>query len=510
MNAAEHIPVLANAPCGKLEGTQRGGVCVFKGIPFATARRWRAPEAVAPWVGVRSARAAGAVAPQNPTALEGLIGGGGKFVQSEDCLSLNVWTPACDGGKRPVMVWIHGGAFVTGAGSLGLYNGAKLAQHGDAVIVTVNYRMGGLGFLRLAEVTRGGIPAFGNEGLLDQIAALQWVRDNIASFGGDAGNVTIFGESAGGMSVVSLLASPAARGLLHKAICQSGGGHIAHTAELGDRVASVFLKHLGIDAGDVRALESTPVEALLKAQAALIAEVDTQHDPHKLGGLAFQPVVDGLTLPVKPIDAVRAGSAKGIALIAGTTAEEWKLWSAMNTSLHAMDEEKLERWATRLFGEHAQSLLNDAQDASFYERFVAMQTKRAFREPTLRLLDAQSAHAPVHDYVFERRSPAMGGVFGACHAIELGFVFGSYSLPGADQFFGTGADADAVNDAMMSAWSSFARDGAPRVDSSNSWQRWSHDARQTMVFGAKTGATHMRKLAPSQAWSALPDSAVGP
>ena len=509
MNAPESIPVVAEAPCGKLEGGRRGGVCVFKGVPFATARRWRAPEPLAPWSGVRSARAAGAIAPQNPTALEGLIGGAGKTVQSEECLFLNVWTPACDGGRRPVMVWIHGGAFVTGAGSLGLYSGAKLAQHGDAVIVTMNYRMGGIGFLRLAEVTGGRVPATGNEGLLDQIAALKWVRDNIASFGGDAGNVTIFGESAGGMSVVSLLASPAARGLFHKAICQSGGGHIAHEPELADRVASVFLGHLGIEPGDTRALEVAPIEALLKAQAAVITEVDTQHDPHKLGGLAFQPAVDGVTLPVKPIDAVRGGSAKGIPVIAGTTREEWKLWSAMNTSLHAMDEEKLARWATRMFGEHAANLLADAQDASFYERFVSMQTRRAFREPTLRLLAAQSAHAPVYDYVFDRPSPAMGGAFGACHAIELGFVFGSYSLPGADQFFGTGADADAVNGAMMEAWTSFAREGRPQLNG-DAWPQWSNGTRQTVVFGADKRATQVRGLEPSQAWSALSDAAIGP
>lgn len=510
MNAPERMPVIVDGPCGKLEGTRANGVCQFKGIPFATARRWHAPEAVAPWSGVRSARAQGAVAPQNPTPLEGLIGGAGKNVQSEDCLFLNVWTPSCDGAKRPVMVWVHGGAFVTGAGSLGLYHGARLAALGDVVIVTVNYRMGGIGFLRLSDVTRGRVPASGNEGLLDQIAALKWVRDNVASFGGDAGNVTIFGESAGGMSVVSLLASSAARGLFHKAICQSGGGHIAHEVEHAGRVADVFLKHLGVDAGDVRALEAAPIEALLKAQAALLAEVDAQQDPHMLGALAFQPVVDGATLSARPIDAVRGGSAKGIALIAGTTREEWKLWSALNTALHAMDEEKLERWATRLFGEHAASLLAEGQDGSHYDRFVAMQTHRAFREPTWRLLAAQSAHAPVFDYVFDWRSPAMGGAFGACHAIELGFVFGSHSLPGADQFFGTGPEAEAVNQAMMAMWTSFAHGGAPKAQGPDAWPRWAKDAPQAMALGGAAGAAQTCRFAPSQPWAALPDRMVGP
>ena len=510
MNAPESIPVIAEGPCGKLEGSRREGVCSFKGIPFAAARRWHAPAAIAPWSGVRSARTPGAAAPQNPTALEGLIGGGGKGVQSEECLFLNVWSPACDGGKRPVMVWIHGGAFVTSAGSLGLYSGKRLAQRGDVVIVTVNYRMGSLGFLRLAEATNGRVPATGNEGLLDQIAALKWVRDNIASFGGDPGNVTIFGESAGAMSVASLLASPPARGLFHKAISQSGGGHIAHESQHADRVGAVFLKHLGVDADDARALESAPVDALLKAQSALLAEVDAQHDPHKLGALAFQPVVDGAVLPKRPIDAVRGGSAKGIPVIAGTTTEEWKLWSAMDTRFHTMDDGKLERWATRAFGDAAPSLLAAGRDGTPYERYVSMQTDRAFREPTLRLLAAQATQAPVHEYVFDWRSPAMGGAFGACHALELGFVFGTHGLPGADQFFGTGAQADAINGAMMEAWTSFARDGQPRVANGKGWPQWSCDTQDAMVFGADKRAAQMRGFEPSLAWSALPDSAIGP
>ncbi len=508
MNAPEALPVVVETACGKLEGARKGGVAVFKGIPFAIARRWHAPKAVAPWSGMRSARAAGAVAPQNPTALEGLIASGGKTVQSVDCLFLNVWTPACDGAKRPVMVWIHGGAFVTGAGSLGLYHGAKLAQLGDVVIVTVNYRMGGLGFLRLSEVTRGQVPAGGSEGLLDQIAALQWVQDNIAAFGGDAGNVTIFGESAGGMSVVSLLASPKAHGLFHRAICQSGGGHIAHSADHANRIAEVYLKHLG--AGDAAALERAPVEALLKAQADLLAEVDAKQDPHKLGAMAFQPVVDGEVLTQRPIEAVRGGSAKGVQVIAGTTTEEWKLWTALDTRFHTMDEDKLARWAERMFGDAAASLLAADRDGSPYERYVSMQTNRAFREPTLRFLAAQGYHAPVYQYVFDWRSPAMGGAFGACHALELGFVFGSHSLPGSDQFFGSGPVADAISQAMMTIWTSFAHNGVPKGHGLDAWPRWSKETPTALVFGADSRPAHASRFEPPAAWTALPDRLVGP
>jgi para-nitrobenzyl esterase len=447
------------------------------------------------------------VAPQNPTALEGLIGSGGKTVQSEDCLSLNIWTPACDGAKRPVMVWIHGGAFVTGAGSIGLYSGKALVAAGDVVVVTINYRLGSLGFLRLADMTNGRIVSTGTEGLQDQIAALGWVRDNIAAFGGDPGNVTIFGESAGGMSVACLLASPAARGLFHKAICESGGAHIARPREHANRVAEAFLKHLGGAASD---LERAPVEVLLKAQADVVVEVDTQHDPHKLGAMAFQPVIDGKVLPVRPIDAVRAGSAAGVPVIAGSTTEEWKLWTALDTKFHDMDEGKLERWASRQFGEAASALLAADRDGSPYERYVSMQTDRAFREPTLRLLAAQSAEAPVYEYVFDWRSPAVGGAFGACHALELGFVFGTYGLPGADNFFGKGPEADAISRAMIEAWTSFARTGIPKAKGIEAWPQWSKASPAAMVFGADSRAAHVCRFELPQAWASLPDELVGP
>jgi para-nitrobenzyl esterase len=214
---------------GKLEGDEQNGLFVFKGIPFAAppvgARRWMPPEKPAAWTGVRDARRFGAVAHQNKLMLSALSAMVVDGEQSEDCLTLNVWTPALDGKRRPVMVWIHGGGFTIGSGSQPIYDGSALARRGDVVLVTVNYRLGPLGYLRLADVTGGKIAASGNEGMLDQVAALEWVRDNTDEFGGDPGNVTIFGESAGGMSVGTLLAMPAARGLFDKAIPQSGACH---------------------------------------------------------------------------------------------------------------------------------------------------------------------------------------------------------------------------------------------------------------------------------------------
>ena len=234
---------------GRLEGEEQDGLFVFKGVPFAAApdgvRRWLPPEQPPTWTGVRDARRFGAVAHQNPVTNQALAAMKIEQAHSEDCLNLNVWTPGLDGARRPVMVWIHGGGFTIGAGSQEIYNGSVLARRGDVVIVTINYRLGPLGFLRLNDVTNGRIPSSGNEGLLDQIAALQWVRDNIAEFGGDPDNVTIFGESAGGMSVGALLAMPSARGLFHKAIAQSGSCDTVSSVARANRTAETSAVEAG-------------------------------------------------------------------------------------------------------------------------------------------------------------------------------------------------------------------------------------------------------------------------
>src|SRR6185312_11829403 len=218
---------------GKLKGFSKDGILRFNGIPYAKppvgALRWQPAQAPEAWAGLREASRFGHIAPQVTNAAEALLGGT-PGEQSEDCLYLNVWTPSLE-GKRPVMVWIHGGSFITGAGSLGTYNGKLLAARGDLVIVTINYRLGALGFLNLRDASDGKLAGSGTEGLGDQVMALKWARDNIQAFGGDPGNVTVFGESAGAMSIGALLAMSEARGLFHRAILQSGGAHIGHARE---------------------------------------------------------------------------------------------------------------------------------------------------------------------------------------------------------------------------------------------------------------------------------------
>jgi para-nitrobenzyl esterase len=486
---------ILDTPSGRLDGQRDGAVHIFKGIPFGRAARFRPAERIAPWAGLREAKKASAISPQNPNTLDSFIGDT-PAPQSEDCLSLNIFAPELSGSKRPVMIWIHGGAFVTGSGCFKIYDGRRLASQG-VVVVTINYRLGGLGFLR-----HGG--ATGSEGIGDQVLALEWVRDNIAAFGGDPGNVTIFGESAGAMSVACLLAAPSARGLFHKAILQSGAGHISRSPDHAERTAASFVRHLG---GDPMI---APVEALLKAQAAVIDEIDNQQDPNRLGSMPFQPCTDGSVVSRRPIDAATAGAAAGIPILCGTTTEEWKLWTALDAKFHTMDEGKLERWATRMFGDHAPALLQSEKYGSPYGRYVAMQTDRAFREPALRLMAAQSAHAPVYDYVFDWRSPLFNGAFGACHALELAFVFGTHTAPKADAFFGSGPEADALADAMIAAWAQFAKTGVPHVPGADAWSQWSRDNPSAMVLGGDSRAAHPARFDLETAWHELPDRYVGP
>ena len=492
---------------GRLKGFSKDGVLRFNGIPYAKPPtgplRWRMAEASEPWSGVRDAARFGNIAPQIQGAAERLIGGT-PGAQSEDCLYLNVCTPSLDGAKRPVMVWIHGGAFVNGAGSLGTYNGKYLATRGDIVIVTINYRLGALGFLNLRDVTDGNLSATGAEGLRDQIMALRWVKQNIAAFGGDPGNVTIFGESAGAMSVGALLAAPSARGLFHKAILQSGAAHIGHSRERSAKVARLFLEKLGVN--DAQKLMALPHEAILKAQE------DILEIPRDTGGLPFGPAADGDLLPARAIGEVRAGSAKGIPVLSGTTADEWKLFTAARPKLRLMDSTKLRRYTAGLVGEdRADTLLDAYTTGSSFERWNAVMTDHSFAVPSARLLEAQGAFAPTYAYRFDWRSPLLAGVLGACHALELGFVFGTYNEKMAGAFFGSGAKADALSSAMMEAWIAFARSGDPSNTLTGAWPRYDAATRATMMLG--DGNPHVVN-APNddrrKAWDAIPEDKIGP
>jgi para-nitrobenzyl esterase len=503
---------------GKLEGDDQSGLLVFKGIPFAAppvgTRRWMPPEKPASWSGVREARRFGAVAHQNQVMLSALSAMVVDGVQSEDCLYLNVWTPALDGKRRPVMVWIHGGAFTIGSGSQPLYDGSVLARRGDVVVVTINYRLGPLGFLRLADLTGGKIPSTGSEGALDQVAALEWVRDNIAEFGGDPGNVTIFGESAGGMSVGTLLAMPAARGLFHKAIPQSGASHTGALIERANRTAERVLSRLRVQPGDAGAIRAlTPAQLLT---GTLLADGRTP-DPEL--GMAYQPVVDGTHVPRAAIEMVADGSASGVAVMVGSTLEEWKLFSLMDPSLHKLDRAGLgARISRRLTAAAADALVDSYEKARAArgepgapgDLFTAIETDRVFRIPGVRLAQVQRRHdSRVYSYLFTWPSPAMGGVLGSCHALELGFVFGTNHMPGMSAFAGTGAAAEKLATQMQDAWLAFARSGDPSCESVGAWIGYDEARRSTMVFGADTKLIDAPRDEERRAWDAIPDRILG-
>lgn len=499
--------------CGKLQGVIREGIAAFKGIPYAAPPigelRWQPPADPTPWSGIRDASEYGEWALQNQSAM-GAVMGTEEGEQSEDCLTLNVWTPGLDNNKRPVMVWIHGGGFTIGSGSQGVYEGRTLSNHGDLVVVTINYRLGTLGFINLDKVTGGKIPATGNEGLLDQAKALEWVKENIGAFGGDPDNVTIFGESAGGMSIGSLLALPAARGLFHKAIPQSGASHTAAPLETGILVGEALLKITQLDANGLRKATG---KVLMKAQRLIEAGKVEGYPLSVIGGLPLRPVVDGDTLPVTPINSVSDGFSSDIKIMAGSTLEEWKLFGAMHPSIATLDDAGMhkrlsflvdEQRISALVAAYREGLSSRGIEPTVPEVFMAIQTDRIFRMPALRLLEQQQPHnADVYAYLFDWKSPAARGVMGACHAVELAYVFGTNTKPGAAQFYGQGPAANTLASATMDAWAAFARNGNP------GWTAYDTSSRATKILAENCRVDNAPLEIERAAWDAIPDSQLG-
>ena len=502
---------------GELRGSEEDGLLVFRGIPYAAAPtgdlRWQPPQPHPAWDEIRDATAFGNQAPQNASPIDGLLGGSDEpATQGEDCLFLNVWTRGTNNAERPVMFWIHGGGFTIGAGSQPLYDGQYLAREGDVVVVTINYRMGALGFMNLKETTDGKIGATGNEGLLDQVAALEWVRDNIAAFGGDPTNVTIFGESAGGMSVGCLLAMPSANGLFHKAIPQSGACHTALSKSEAAKVAETVMELLGTD--DPDELIELPEASLTDVQAKLSAIASERG----LSGMSFQPVIDGDVLPAMPIERIRAGSATGIAVMAGCTAEEWKLFSSLDPLATNMSEDTLLEAVGGIFGDatadvigrYRSWLADSGKGTGPGDVSAEIMTDRVFWIPAIVLLEAQHAHDKrTYGYLFDWKSPLMGGAMGACHAVELGFVWGTYDKNGAGSFFGEGPEADTLSDFTRAAWIRFARTGHPGGGSGPVWPSYDAESRATMVFSNSPEVVTDPADSIRTLWTDVPESRLG-
>jgi len=479
---------------GEVKGIERFGAHNFRAIPYAAppvdANRWKAPQTPQPWDGIRDATEFGPVCPQVPP-VEGIWRRPDpQPEQSEDCLTLNIWTPDLGAANLPVAVWIHGGAFSSGSGRIPWYHAHNFSRDG-IVCVTINYRVSAFAFLYLDELN-DDFAGTGTLGIQDQIRALEWVQDNIASFGGDPGNVTIFGESAGGGSVGTLLAMPAAKGLFHKAIPQSGACHWSHTRESATRVATRFLKDNGIEPGDTDSLLALPVDRVLETVVnfgrILVSELgDLFGEDFTGAAMPFQPVADGSTLPQRPIDAVNGGSASGVPVLVGTTKDEWRLFSAMaggGDAGHARAPRMLHNLCEQK-GRSVDDLIasyENATDGSEAEVRNAVETDRMFRIPAIRLAEAQVANdTPTFMYRFDWPTPILGGRLGACHAIEIPFVFDNLTAPGAPEFTGGRAPQELAT-AMHKAWVNFMRTGDPSTPELPEWHRYDTASRSTMLL----------------------------
>jgi para-nitrobenzyl esterase len=469
---------------GSIQGASEQGVFVFRGVPFAAppvgADRFRPPRPPDLWTGIRPAIEFGSAAPQLPSALEQIVGSR-ELETSEDCLYLNVWTPGLDDARRPVMVWIHGGAFVTGAGSIPWYDGTSFASRGDVVVVTINYRIGVLGFAALDGVVEG-LEGCVNLGLLDQVAALEWVRDNIASFGGDPEQVTLFGESAGAMSVGVLMGTPAASGLFSRAILQSGAAeHVADRTQAED-VTREFLGALGVDDLSAETLQMIPVQTILRAQAHTMMRFWG-----RVHGLPLQPVLDGTVLPRHPYDEIATGSTRGMEVLVGTTRDEMRLFGLMDASLDSLTEDDLMERAVDALGSEADAsgaldIYRAARpDATPGQLWAAIQTDRVFRAPATRVAEVHDGETFV--YLFTHCTPILEGRLGSCHALEIPFVFNTLDQPGVHRMTGDATpEMSALALAMHDAWINFARDGRPRASGLPEWPAYDTDRRATMLL----------------------------
>ena len=508
---------------GRIRGVERRGILSFSGIPYAASpagpHRWRPPAPPEAWVGIKDCDRFTPVAPQSENLIELTLGRDPEVV-SEDCLTLNIWTPAPDNGRRPVMVWIHGGSFLTGSGSGGLYRGGTLAREGDVVVVTMNYRLGALGFLAHPALGEGGQEwldgrewlGCGNWGLADQVAALHWVHEHIDVFGGDPDNVTLFGESAGGMSVASLLGIEAARGLFHRAIVQSGP---PYTASMDDAatLAEKLAAHLGVGLSRAE-LEQVPAEQWVQAISSFGQTSGAVDD----SGLLVKPVVDGGLLSRSPEQAVADGVATDVPVILGTTRDESAFFALGHTDLGSLDDKALGRWMRRITPDpdagaqmvHAVREIREGRGESVTPLAVwnAIATEHLFRVPTLELADAHARRAGVgvgtYCYLFTWESPAFGGLLGSCHAIDLPFVFGTVHNPVVQTFAGGGERAFELSAAVRRAWIAFARSGspadgrrtggAPSEIEPEAWTNWDPDRRPTTVLGPWPGSPRICTL----------------
>jgi para-nitrobenzyl esterase len=480
---------------GRVKGVTSDGAHIFKGIPYgastAGANRFMPPRKPEPWAGVREAVAYAGRSPQAPAAqqrpeLATVWGPVDTLPVGEDCLTLHVWTPGLDNGRRPVMVWLHGGAFSYGSANSPRYDSTRLARRNDVVVVAVNHRLNIFGHLDLSQVGGERFAQSGNAGVLDLVAALEWVREHAARFGGDPGNVTIFGQSGGGGKVSALLAMPRAKGLFHKAIIQSGASVRFAERERTTRLADAVLKHLGLRSDQLEALQALPLERLQEAVVPAQATLPRPRYP-LLDRYNFGPVIDGSLLPQQPFDPGAPAVSDDVPLMIGDTKDEAAIFLAPDDAVwnRTIGEEDLHKRIAAVAGDAADSLLayykRRDPSATTADRLITALTASNFAVRSVLLAERKAARvrAPVWKYSFDWETPAFGGRLKASHSVEVPFVFDTLGVIGEAHHK---PRAQVLADRVSATWATFARSGDPANEAIPAWPAHTAQRRATMLF----------------------------
>ncbi|WP_159991955.1 carboxylesterase/lipase family protein [Pelistega ratti] len=498
VQAGNHIAVV-QTQAGKVQGYIQNGIVTYKGIPYATAERFMPPQKVANWQDEKLALTYGDACPQVPMGGRSFFFTGPEMTESEQCQSLNVWSPSIsDGKKRAVMVWIHGGGFQSGASNdLDSYDGTNLARTGDVVVVSVNHRLNAMGFLDLSAY---GEPyeQSANVGMQDLVAALEWVKENIAQFGGDPDNVTIFGESGGGAKVLTLMAMPSAKGLFHKAVVQSGAlekmGMTLTSQEASRRVAELTLANLGVKPTALDTLKNfTPAqinEAAINANLQTAKELGLTDLYNRDTALSWAPTLDGQVIPQQPVGEKYPEIAKDIPLLIGSNLTEW---DSFPLQMDLQNSQKSNRftWTEAETMERLKAKYGDKTDAivaafreAYPQRLIAdaLYVDSFLRTPALKTarLKADQNGAPVYQYLFTWDTPVFNGVPMSYHTSEIAFVFNNTERMA--QATGGGKEAKALAEKMSRAWTNFAKTGNPNAEGLPQWDAYTRENGKVMIF----------------------------
>lgn len=481
---------IAKTKSGKVAGYKENGIYIYKGIPYARAERFLPPSAADKWEGIRSSRAYGPTCPQGKRT--GWQSDEHAFAfhwddgfPDENCLRVNIWTPGIgDGKKRPVMVWLHGGGYSAGSGQeLPSYDGTSLAKQGDVVVITLNHRLNVLGFLDLSAYGDKYAKS-GNVGLLDLVAALQWVNKNIASFGGDADNVTIFGQSGGGGKVSTLLATPSAEGLFHKAIVQSGSMLRTMESKYSRRIGKAVIEELGLKSSQIDDLQTIPYEQLLAAGEKAMARVKAEAEKEGISTFIFgwAPTVDGDVLPAQPFDPQAPAQSKGIPLMIGTTLHEFTM-STYVPAFRTITHEKAIEFLKQKYGDRTDEFVKVFKKAyPDYQPKDLVDIDFVFRPSAVEQARLQIAQqgAPVYMYIFAWESPVMDGMLRSTHCMEIPFTFNNVARHAT--MTGGGKDAQALGNKVSAAWLNFAKTGNPNTEGLPRWKPYTVKEGATMFF----------------------------